>query len=139
MRLVTEVLAQLASHLASVQVGEKQGCVGPRNLLLPNEDAQTLLDALSEGIRERDAARSEVEYLCRQLEILGYHKGAAISRERAGLTGNAKDSANDRGESSMELLREVVAKVRPFLVLDSKGLLARVDTCLGSAQAKETT
>jgi hypothetical protein len=30
-----------------------------------------------------EVAAREVEFLCRQLEILGYHKGAAISRDRA--------------------------------------------------------
>jgi hypothetical protein len=29
-----------------------------------------------------EVAAREVEFLCRQLEILGYHKGAAISRDR---------------------------------------------------------
>jgi hypothetical protein len=29
-----------------------------------------------------EVAAREVEFLCRELEILGYHKGAAISRDR---------------------------------------------------------
>jgi hypothetical protein len=42
--------------------------------------------ALLSDIRSREeTALKEVEFLCRQLDVLGYHKGANLSRARCGL------------------------------------------------------
>jgi predicted Zn-dependent protease with MMP-like domain len=42
--------------------------------------------ALFSDIRSREeTALKEVEFLCRQLDVLGYHKGANLSRARCGL------------------------------------------------------
>jgi hypothetical protein len=49
------------------------------------EAIEAVLGYLSDIRSREETALKEVEFLCRQLDVLGYHKGANLSRARCGL------------------------------------------------------
>jgi hypothetical protein len=98
-------------HLAAVAKGASEGCLGPRCILLENEHAKALVDALSEGknrerqrcedLAARDEKIAELEKHCRNVHLNIEHFRA--DRERLvsyaeGLLGRIQQHNRDLAE-----------------------------------------